>query len=240
MTQSGRWFLVAFALLGAAVAEPARAGASCPPAPISEFVADLAAGRFRMPEGLDVAPHTGRVPLQVRMSWGSQPVADPVLFEIDADNDGKAEWSDTDQPRQQAHTFTRPGTHTVTARVTDRTGRVVTYAVPVEVRAAAPFDAEMSARWATFKTALARRDVSQALECVVAQERDHAREVLSRPGNPLVSEFLVHADTLTFLGRAGGIDLEYRTDFVGGGPALLIVFSLDIDSLWRIRARNWQ
>jgi hypothetical protein len=215
MTDLARRSVVVVAVLSAAVATPAVASASCPP-----FVPPAsaeAAARMLAPGGFVATPRSGRAPLLIRMVWMIVPVADPVLFEIDADGDGQPEWSDTS--------------------VTDRTGHVVTSTIPVEVVSAAAFDADVSGRWATFKAALARGELSQALECVTLDTRDRARQALG-PGSRHVPSLLPHADTLTFLRKASSVDLEYHTDFVKG-RAPTLVFSPDIDGVWRIDAGGW-
>jgi len=218
--------LIAIAVLAVV---PAEALAACPTLGPPKSAGDPATA------GFTAGPPYGRAPLQVRMGWWTYPVEDPVSFEIEIDG-APASRAATDTG-VSSHTFTQPGPHTVAGRVIDRTGRAVTRAVSIEVKPAADFDREVSTLWAAFKAALARGDVGEALECVTSHARDRARATLA-PGGPRVREVLSHADTLTFAGKVSSVDLEYRTDFVGG-RALPLVLSPDIDDVWRFDAGGW-
>ena len=224
-----RWIVlgpvILAAVLAGALAIPAGAAASCP--------------SFRMPPpvliGFWVAPRHGRAPLQVRMGWWVFPVADPT--DMDFEVDGVVLAPDDRSWPQPAHVFTQPGRHSVAGYVTDRGGRTVTRAVSVEVESAAAFDAEVSRRWAAFKSAMAHGDVDRALECVTSATRDRARAALTS-GRPFAASLARYGDTLTFVGTVSSFDLEYRTDFVDG-RAQTFVLSPDVDDVWRLDANGW-
>jgi len=226
--QALRALIVAAALAGA-LAVPAEGQASCPALGPPPSTGDPAT------EGFAAGPRYGRAPLEVRMGWWTYPVEDPVSFEVEID--GVPASRATADAGVSTHTLPQPGTHTVAGRVIDRTGRAVTRAVSVEVKPAADFDREVNRLWAAFKAALARGDVGDALECVTSLTRDRARATLA-PGGPRARDFVSHADTLTFAGKASSVELEYRTDFVGG-RALPLVLSPDVDDVWRFDAGGW-
>jgi hypothetical protein len=241
MRARGRCSVATLAVLSVAMSLPMVAGAACP-ASVAPRVPPPSGSppppiQVVMPRGFFVHPQIGRAPLEIRMLWSFPQVDDAVRFEIDADGDGKFEWSDTEEPHPQRHTFTQPGTYMVTGRVTGRAGHVVTARIPVRVMPAAAFDAEMSGRWATFKAALARNDLSQALECVTTNTREDAERAL-QPGSQWVAFLLPHADTLTFWRKSGSVALAYVTDFVDNRAPTLI-FAPDVDDVWRIDARGW-
>lgn len=218
--------LVLVAALATAVAGPAGAQASCP------ALSAPAAGTDDFAAG----PQYGRAPLQVRMGWWTTPVDDPVSFEIDVDGSPVAR-----QARDTGlytHVFTEPGLHSVMGRVIGRTGQTVARTVSIDVRPAGDFDAEVSALWANFKSAVARGDVSGALECVTSRTRDRTRGTLT-PGGSFARAVGPYGDTLTFVRKASSVDLEYSTDFVNG-RALTVILSPDVDWVWRLDASGWR
>ena len=221
-----RVLLVVAALAGLV---PAEALASCPALASPKSAGDAAT------EGFVAGPQYGRAPLQVRMGWWTYPVEDPVSFQIEID--GVATAPPAPAAELQSHTFTRPGPHTVAGRVIDRAGRAVTRAVTIEVKPAADFDREVSTLWAAFQAALARGDMADALECVTSTTRERARAALPA-GGPRAQDFLSRADTLTFVGKASSVDLEYSASFVGG-RAPTLVLSPDVDGVWRFDAGGW-
>ena len=117
-----------------------------------------------------VWPPRGPAPLQVGVIWLLPPEA-PQAIEFDADGDGTPEVVDT-RIENFGHIYTKPGVYPAILRVRDREGRVTTHASPVTVLSPAAFEAELQGRWATFKAALRRGDLSAALECVHSNLRN--------------------------------------------------------------------
>lgn len=179
---------------------------------------------------VSVAPPSGPAPLRVGVLWIARP-EHLQMIELDADGDGVPEVADT-RDENLGHVYQTPGQYPATVRVRDQTGQWTTYKSPVTVLTPAAFDAELQARWATFKAAVGRKDVEGALECMISLLRDKRESaVRALLGKDLEQEL----PPIRFT--------EFRTVetlYVAVRPApgsakpRHISFQVDLDGVWRL------
>ncbi len=177
-----------------------------------------------------VWPPRGPAPLKVGLIWLLAP-EDPLAIEFDADGDGVPEIVDTGI-ENFGHTYTKPGNYPATVRVRDQQGAVTTYASPVTVLTPAAFEAELQARWASFKAALRRKDLDAAIECLHSVLRNRLesdiRGFLGKDVERLLPPIRfveVHVIDARFAG----------TRSVPGKPVSFDVhFAMDEDGVWRL------
>lgn len=188
-----------------------------------------------LPLALRPSPSFGGAPLSVSFSLsGGSP---PVLVELDADGDGQV---DASGPTLDAApvVYAQPGIYVATARVTDAAGAVTTASAVVEVVDRAALHLVLAVRWRAFADALARGDVGAAVGSLAALSRDAYREQLTALASAgalgQVAAALGAIDLVQVLDRAA----EYELIAVQDGAALSfqILFVIDTDGVWRLRA----
>lgn len=189
---------------------------------------------------LEVSPPRGPAPLTVEIRWWAYPVENPLRVEFDVDGNGVPEWSQQgfqSESGQRGYTYRREGEYQFTASIHDRAGQVTVYTASVTVLTPAGFDAELQARWMTFKAALSKRDITAALECIHSESRSRYRDALTA----LFSQFPQEVDriltTIRFVRhyRTQAIYESFRTD-AAGTRSFEVRFQVDGDGVWRLRS----
>jgi hypothetical protein len=242
----GRSLTVALAL-ATSLGVAGRAEATCPPFDLERtalgFLGLLQMGRLTAADreaimkggvipGVPVGvwPPNGPAPLRVGVIW-LVPPEDPRSVEFDADGDGTPDIVDT-QIENLGHTYARPGEYRATLRVRTRDDQVTTYVSPVSVLPASAFEAQLQERWATFKTALHRGNLSAALECVHSSLRNRleadVRDLLRTDIEPKLPPIrFVEARVIE------AVFVAVQPAPGGSGP-IAVHFAMDSDGIWRL------
>jgi hypothetical protein len=101
----------------------------------------------------------------------------------------------------------------------------------------APDDGELQRRWADFKDALGRRDVPDALECVLSVRRRRYEESLRAlfvTNNTRVEDVLTSIRFVRASGRLAVYEMIRRQR--GIDQSFEVRFGFDLDGVWRIES----
>ena len=133
--------------------------------------------------------------------------------------------------------YTRPGRYEITAWIHERGGRVHRVAVPIDVVAAQAFEAELNARWDTFKARLKSGDVTGALDCMHSASRrryESSLNTLFATGKTPVDDVFTTL-TLVRIWR-GTAEYSMLRQTRGRPMSYPVRFTIDGDGVWRINA----
>ncbi|MGH7388780.1 MAG: hypothetical protein ACREM3_04895 [Candidatus Rokuibacteriota bacterium] len=177
-------------------------------------------------------PSSGVGPLTVSFSLtGLVPSA---MVELDADGDGRADFSG-DVLERQRFTFANAGVYVARATFADPGGVRTTVSAVVEVLDRATLDASLTMKWGALKDALRRGDVGGALPGIVAAVRDDYREMLAGLGSHVaqIDQVLTDVTAVEF----GEDRAEYQMIRIDGGVRLsyFVLFVRDGDGIWRLK-----
>ncbi len=98
-------------------------------------------------------------------------------------------------------------------------------------------DAELQARWATFREALGRTDVSAALDCVRSVRRgryEASLKTLFVDNRTRVDEVLTAIRPVRARSRSAVYEMTRRQD--GREQSFDVGFAVDLDGVWRIES----
>jgi hypothetical protein len=190
---------------------------------------------------LIVTPPSGPAPLEIEIHWFDYPYADVARFDFDFDGDGTIDASAPMEggyyPRRR-HRLVAPGRHAVTVHLHRRGGGPpTTLQEIVHVFAPDAFERELQARWSTLKSALRRRDLPAALECLTVNSRDRygtAFRVLFVDRTTNVDDVFTSI-ALVRHGRASAIYEMVRKDD-GLDMSFEVRFAIDADGVWRLES----
>src|ERR1051326_6117023 len=198
------------------VTATAVAGASTASAAVPISVAPSTAP----PMVLIARPAMGVAPLTVTFSVLGAPSGTTVS--VDADGDGIGD--------ELTFTYTRPGLYVATAAAGATTASAI-----VEVLDRAVLDAALQGTWGVMKDALRAGNVEQALQSVVATDRDDYRVLFDALMVPLASIDTVLRD-IALVG-VGEKRVEYQMLRVDNGVRLsyFVLFVQDVDGVWRLK-----
>ncbi|HKB25494.1 MAG TPA: hypothetical protein VKG64_10610 [Methylomirabilota bacterium] len=184
------------------------------------------------PFTLGATPPAGVAPLTVTFEVTGGPIGH---VDLDANGDGLPDLSWTG-PGTQVFAYSRPGVYVATATIRDPLGNAFTAQTIVQVLDLQATDAQLQAKWATLRNALARGDVEAAVTVVVDGQKDKYRGAFQRlgPDLPTVASTLRDIRLVSF----DGVIAAYATtqDRDGGTFVHFLYFMQDLDGVWKIVA----
>ena len=181
-------------------------------------------------------PFSGPAPLRVGLVWLIAPEGGATI-ELDVDGDGTPEIVDT-RIGEFGHVYATPGRYAATVTVRRPGAAAVTYATPVVVLSTQDFERELQARWATFTSGLARRDLEGVLDCLHSarrQELEHQVRALMGPdtAGKLPGIRFIELRVMEAVCRA-------TVPVPGMAGPLEVRFGMDFDGVWRIASLDVQ
>ena len=181
---------------------------------------------------LDAFPPGGAPPLTVTFHLGNNTGRPLVLFELDADGDGRVDITGSTFDEPEA-TYSTSGYRIPILRATDDQGQVYTATTLVTVGGTPALEA----KWEGMKDALRRGDIPGAMSFVhtASRERYEALFRLLTPGQrAAIDQYLATALPVE-IGH-NGAEYEMRRSSEGEILSSPIWFQVDEDGIWRIRA----
>jgi len=181
---------------------------------------------------LRAQPAVGTVPLTVSFSLHSPTSISSVKLDTDGDKDIDFTGVTLDG---QTFQYTNPGVFVAEVTVDTNDGTTHTEFAVVQVLEPAAFDAQLQAKWRSFKEALRRGDIDGALTFIVRSQRENQRAVFEALRPLLVNIDQILTD-ISFVSMHG-VRAEYEMRRTDDGVPLsyFVLFILDEDGIWRIK-----
>jgi hypothetical protein len=155
-------------------------------------------------------------------------------IQLDGSGDGTIDFTGTSLEGVSV-TFAAPGLYFPTVRVTDTSNAVFTDSAIVQVLDIAQLDAQLRAKWDGMKNALRSGNTALAASYILASKRTSYQTVFENLTIPF-SDIDQMLGNISYV-SVQGLHVEYdmlRNEGVDGDVSYTILFSLDVDGVWRI------
>ena len=211
-------------------------------ATVTDFAGNFLAG--------DAVPITPQIPgdesvLSFRafpvVTLASQPVSFSLTslneisqLELDGNGDGTVDFTGTTLEGLSV-TFAEPGLYFPNVKVTDPDNNLFTDSAIVHVLDIDQLDVQLKAKWNGMKNALRTGDTGAAASYIVSSKRNDYHELFSNLNISFASIDQM-LGSIIYQGLKG-LDIEYEmlmNDGPDGDVSYMILFSLDVDGVWRI------
>jgi hypothetical protein len=221
---------------------PAEAGAVTLSATPSTVTGDQSAivrhVQFAPPEEwivLEPSSRSGPVPFTATFHFDTSLSEEVASYEFDLDGDGTFELASAILPEDVHYTYTLPGTPTVAARVTTRTGRTFLTSTTIFVHSFAAMNELLQRQWRGFVSALESGSVEAALQYLAGAEAKQKYKRGLELIRPTLSEFAAGLSTIKPIWISEGA-AHYLLTRVEGTQlhGYHVYFVRDLHGVWRI------
>ena len=155
-------------------------------------------------------------------------------LQLDGNGDGTIDFAGTTLADVSV-TFAEPGLYLPFVTVTDTAGALFTDSAIVQVLDITQMDAQLRAKWQGMKSALWNGNTNEAVSYIVSNKRVDYQNMFNNLAIPFASIDQMLGN-ITYQ-AVNGLEIEYEmlmNDGPDGDVSYLVLFSLDLDGVWRI------